>query len=526
MNPLRASRQFPDILRVERWLHAFPRPSRGSRFVLAGYPAPYRIGMSNLGFHFLLGRLRKSHVLRLERFFTDTAPRTLESGTMISLASVLFVSISYEEDYLNLVRILLRAGIPPLRRERREGPIIIVGGPAPSANPFPLADIVDCCVLGEGERSLDDIVGIMEREPHARPERLIEAVAGLPTVFVGSVPAGGVGYPSPTGTADFPHSVVITPKTVFPDRLLVEIGRGCPGSCSFCLASALCRPYRAMPIDDLERMLDTITDFPTTAGLVSTAVAAHPRFDRVMNAFTARGMRVALSSIRAEDLDEKKITLIGGAGTRSVSFAPESGSEELRFHLGKRVPDETYIRAASALRRAGVRNFKLYLLVGCPGETGRDERETETFLREFGDAAGRSVSVNVNVVIPKAWTPMQFYAMPAERSLEESMRRLKKVCGGRGLAIRTKSVRSAVRQALFSMGDERVGRAIVRYAEGGISWKRALETGGVDYAMPHETRGIGTSLPWDTITGPVNREALERRYRQLVAPRRGSRNRT
>lgn len=510
------------MARTERWLHRFPRQSRGGRFVLAGYPAPYRVGMSNLGFHFLLGRLKESSRLYTERFFADTAPRTFESGTTISSASVLFVSISYEEDYLNLARILLAAGIPPLRRERRAEWIVVAGGPAPSANPFPLADIVDCCVLGEGERSLDEIVTIIEREPHERPGRLLERFAHLPAVFVPALSMDTVRYPPPTGAEDFPHSVVVTPKTVFSDTVLVEIGRGCPGSCAFCLATALYRTYRAMPVERLERLLDSVEQPPSTVGLVSTAVAAHPRFDAVVRTCMRHGMRVAFSSLRAEDLDDETIALIGLTGARSVSFAPESGSEELRFRLGKRVPNETYLRAARALRRVGVVNFKLYLLVGCPGETERDERETDRFLGAFVEAAaGGRVSVNANIVIPKAWTPMQFYAMPAQRRLEERMGRLQRMGRARGIAVRAKSVRSALRQAVLSVGDERVGRAIVRLAGGGISWKRALEKAGVDHTMPHVARGIGTPLPWDAIAGPINRDLLERRYGRLMTPRRG-----
>ena len=389
MYPRRSATPFSDLLRTVRWLHEFPRPSRGAVNVLAGYPAPYRVGMSNLGFHFLLRRLMSSPLFRVERFFADTAPLTLESGAGISSAELIFVSISYEEDYLNLVRILMRAGVPPLREERRRRPLIIAGGPACSANPYPLADIVDCCVLGEGEESLDDIVGIIAREPHADPGKMLELLAGLPAVFAPAV-SSGAAYPSPAGAFDFPHSIVVTPRTVFSNVLLIEIGRGCPGSCSFCIATALYRPYRAMPVDDIERLLDSITDPPAAAGLVSTAVAAHPRFGDIVRACTARGMRVALGSIRAEDIDGEKAELIGSTGTRSVSFAPESGSEALRFRLGKRVPNTTYIRAAAALSAAGVRNFNLYFLVGCPGETDGDVRETVEFLSEFhGAAAGR-----------------------------------------------------------------------------------------------------------------------------------------
>jgi radical SAM superfamily enzyme YgiQ (UPF0313 family) len=518
LNPPSASGPIPDILRKERWLETFPHPESGAAPVVAGYPAPYRVGMSNLGFHFLLRRLKASRALSTERFFADTSPLTLESGASISRASFLFVSISYEEDYLNLARILLQAGVPPLAAERLGRPLIVAGGPAPSANPFPLADIVDCCVLGEGERPLDGIIGIIEREPSIRPEVLLEKFAALPGVFVPSVSAGDAGYSPTAGETGFCHSVVVTPDAVFSDTLLVEIGRGCPGSCAFCLASAVFRPYRAMKVGEMERLLDSIEHLPAVAGFVSTAVAADSDFGGMMRACLERGMRVALSSVRAEDLDEEKACLIGSAGVRSVSFAPESGSETLRFRLGKRVPSETYMLRARELSDAGVRSFKLYLLVGCPGETDGDVRETESFLCAFKEAACKCrVSVNVNAVVPKAWTPMQFYAMPPEEVLKSRMELLRRMCRDLGIAVRTKSIRSALRQAVLSLGDARTGRAVLGYTRGGISWKRALEEAGIDPGMPHVTRGIDRPLPWDAITGPVHRELLERRYRQIVA---------
>jgi len=45
--------------------------------------------------------------------------------------------------------------------------------------------------------------------------------------------------------------------------------------------------------------------------------------------------------------------------------------------------------------------------------------------------------------------------------------------------VQVKSARSAVRQALLSLGDERIGRAIVLHVEAGLSWKSALAEAGV-----------------------------------------------
>lgn len=499
----------------ERLLLDFPRPARGALPLFVGYASPYRIGMSNLGFHFLFGRLRQSPSFSVERFFLDTSPRTLETGSKISSAPVILFSLSYEEDYINLVRILHQSGIPPLRGERNLRPVVIAGGPAVSANPLPLAGIVDLFVLGEGERPLGVIADVLEGD--YAPQVALERMAGTPGIYVPGLSGSAAVFAPPADAEDFPASVAVTTGAVFPDAMLVESGRGCPGACAFCMASALYGPYRPMPLGTLKSRIMSVKIPPPRTGLVSTAVAAHPGFAGIIEFLRGRGFRIALSSIRAEDLDDEKAALIGSVGIKSVSLAPESGSESLRRALGKRVPNEVYFHFAAGLRRGGVRNINLYLLVGLPGETHRSMMETKRFLEDFKKAlGGKRFSVHCNVVVPKAWTPLQFFAMPEEKKLAGRLESVKRICGDLGLTVKAKSARSAIRQAILSLGDERVGAAITAYAAGGVSWKKALSGAGVDVRFPHEVRGIESSLPWDVFEGPVDRGFLLRRYLSIT----------
>lgn len=488
-------------------------PPRSALPVAAGYPAAYRVGISNLGFHFLFRGLLKSDNFNVERFFSDTSPVTLESGSRLSSKAALLFSISYEEDYINVVRILLESGIPPLRAVRAGHPLVIAGGPAVSANPFPLAEIADAIALGAGEGTLGAIITVLEEQGDRECRDTLRSLARIPGVYVPDFSGGGVSFNETAVPVPFPRSVVITPESIFPDTLLVESGRGCPGACAFCLATSIYGPVRFMPVASFEELLSSVPVRVRRLGLVSTAVAANPDFSAIVRLLASRGISVSFSSLRAEDLDDEKTRLIGSIGTASVSLAPESGSERLRFALGKRVPDEVYFNAAAGLRAAGVAHFTLYLICGAPGESERTAAETKSFMERFKKAiGGRSFSVHVNPLVPKAWTPLQFYAMPDERRLgalqagiENELRRL-------GLAVQTKSVRSAVRQALFSMGDERIGRAIVHHIESRLSWNKALAEAGVNGRFPHETKGPETSFPWDCIAGPVRRGMLFKRF--------------
>ena len=381
------------------------------------------------------------------------------------MRAILF-SISYEEDFINVVRMLHEAGVPSLRERRGGRPIVIAGGPAVSANPMPLVDIVDAMALGEGEETLGAIVheleemgrGEAERQSPGEPGAFLEALARIPGMLVPGHSRAGVGFREPVSPSRFPRSVIITPESAFPDTMLVESGRGCPGACAFCLATALYRPFRFMPLSAFEELAENLHPAVKKIGLVSTAVAANPDFVPIVKLLASRGIAVSFSSLRAEDLDDEKAALVGSIGTASVSLAPESGSERVRFALGKRVADEVYFNAAASLRAAGVAHFTLYLLIGCPGDDDAALAETEVFMGRFRKAiGGRGFSVHVNPLVPKPWTPLQFYAMPEERELALRQRAVERSLRKLGLGVQMKSVRSALRQALFSTGDEADG---------------------------------------------------------------------
>jgi radical SAM superfamily enzyme YgiQ (UPF0313 family) len=473
--------------------------------------------MSNLGLHFLYAGLRRSAALRVERFFADTAPYTVETASDIATAPVLFFSVSYEEDFVGLVRILHRAGIAPLADDRSLQPVVIAGGMAVSANPAAIADIVDAAVLGEGETVLGDIVELLAGRGGSGGEELLAELAAVRGVFIPRARDAVARFAPQHEYGTFPHSVIATPNTVFRDTVLIETGRGCPGRCVFCLARGV---YGTARFSTLERIAEAVDGFrfiPRRAGLVSTSVAAHPRFAEIVAMLAARGMRPSFSSLRVGDLDDHSISAIASVGTKSVSLAPESGSERLRRRIGKSDTDDSYFEAAGRLYEAGVRHFNLYLLAGLPGEGPDDLADTARFLSGFKQAAGGiAPTVHVNIAVPKAWTPLWFNAVPSPGFLERRLASITRICAERGIAVRAKTIRSALRQALLSTAGSEVGRGIASHVIDGLSWNAAMAREGVDVGAIHRRRGID-SLPGAlTIEGPVPYETLLRRFERCV----------
>ncbi len=496
----------------ERPLEKYPEPRSGAPLAIAAYPNRYSTGMSNLGFHFVYSYLAGSGRFRVERRFLD-------DRTVPATAGAVFFTVSYEEDLLNLVRMLVSLGIEPLRERRGGGPLVIAGGPVVSSNPLPFFPLADVLAAGEGEGTLPLIVEAAADEGSDR-----SALAARLSMVDGLILPG---YSEQTRTATpvdpelFQNSVIIASDTVFPDMLLVEISRGCPGACSFCMATSVYRPFRTMPFERFESILDSVLGAEGVdtrrVGLVSTAVAAHPDFTEMMRAVDVRGGNVGLSSLRAVDVDGDRAEAIGRAGIRSVSLAPESGSEKMRQRLGKKDPDTAYFDAVRLLRREGVSRITLYMLAGLPGEDGGTFDETEKFLSELAGAAkGARVTVNLNVLVPKPRTPLQFMAMPGQKEIRASVDSMRAACSDAGVGISVKGQRSSMNQARIALGGEGVGRAAVRFTAGRTSWKRALKDEGVDPDLIHLERGIGEILPWEQVFGDGGRDSLLARYRAVL----------
>ncbi len=501
----------------EKFIVNFQQPARMANNIFVGYPSSYRTGMSNLGFHFIFKKLKSRRLMRVERFFTDTSPFTFESGLKISSSTALFITLSYEEDYLNLVRILIESEIEPSREKRRCRPIIILGGPAVSANPAPMSEVADIIAIGEGEEVINDIADFVDRYGGEGCEKIADKLRGIEGIFVSGQSAEGVELAHPGNIDRFPVSAVLSSNTAFSDMLLMEISRGCTGNCCFCLASAIYSPLRIQRYESIMAVLGEIPEFVRKVGLVSTSVTSHPDFNRIVGELIKRGIKTSFSSLKAEDIDADKALMIGKAGANSVALAPETGSEDIRYILGKKVPDRAYFNAARLLSTQGISKFTLYLISGYPGESEKVIRETELFIKNFKRVIGKAtLSVHINVVVPKAQTPLQFYALPEKKNLEMRLGKLAEICESITGNVRVKSIRGVFRQAVLSLGDEDVGKAVIKYGRGGISWKKALRNSNVDPEFIHDKKRLFEFFPWDHITGKTKRDYLFKRFEDLI----------
>ena len=256
----------------------------GKLTVALVYPSTYYLGMSNLGFQIVYGLFNRNPGVVAERFFFPEETEKslyLQSGTpLLSLETqrplhdfdLVAFSLSFENDFPNILQILDLGKIPLLSEERgNRYPLIMAGGVTTFMNPEPLSSFMDLFLLGEAEACLEEFMAFLlafETEQASREETLLHLARNIPGVYVpsfyrvaykkdGTIQSFAPnirGVPEKIRVASSaeggyfrdgsPVSSIITPETEFGDKVLIELGRGCGHSCRFCAAGYVYRPPR------------------------------------------------------------------------------------------------------------------------------------------------------------------------------------------------------------------------------------------------------------------------------------------
>lgn len=479
------------------------RKAAGGRLRIALiYPHTYAVGMSNLGFQTLY-RLCNDHPdVVCERAFLPDAPpyptllRTLESDTPLMDMDVIAFSVSYELDYVNIPRLLRLGGVEPFAAQR-EGPLVLAGGATISYNPEPLAPFLDAAVIGEGE---EIITPLLDALLQAFTEDSRAPLATLPGVYL---PALGT-QPTPRLVVRdldrIPvYNQIFTEHTEFGNMALVEVGRGCPYGCRFCVASHVYRPARWRSLEALLPPIIRGLEQRRRVGLVGASVTDHPQILPLCEEILRRGGQPSPASMRADALTEDLLQLFAQGQVRSITLAPEAGTEALRRRVGKQTTDEALFTAATRAKRAGINNVKLYFIVGLPEETDDDVAAIPALALRLQQETGMRVSLGCSAFVPKPGTPFARQPMATEKAIKQKLEIIRR--GLRGQADFThESARWSFWQAALARGGREQAVALACIADGPdtpANWATAFRESGLD-AGSYALQAIppDAPLPW------------------------------
>ncbi len=542
-------KELQQLLAEEQGYYRYP-PGTRTKFALV-YPNSYFVGMSNLGLHIIYDLLNKRDDTACERIFlpdrdkirqyenTRTPIMSVESQLPLYDFALIGFVLSFEMDYFNLVKIL-ELGKVKLRCEERgeKDPIIMAGGPCATFNPEPLSQIVDVFVIGEGEvimPALLDAYHEARAEGLGRQETLLH-LAKVPGVYVPALyehrydEEGRLqeiealpGAPARISRQwvqdldEYPaHTVVVTDNTEF-NFYLIETARGCGRHCRFCMAGYCFRRPRNRSLDVIHQEVQEALGYGKRIGLMGAAISDYPEIDELCRDILGEGLSMSVASFRADSVTEELVESLARSGLKTLTIAPEAGSVRMRAVINKGIEEKHIFNTVKLGLAAGIKNFKLYIMIGLPFEQEEDIEaiiELANRVKDYMEAEGSkgTLTLSVNPFIPKPFTPFQWLPMADRKEVEQKLKLLEKTLRKRKqIVVNVESPKEAYVQGVISRGDRRIGEALLKACEmgGSKAFKKALKEMGINAEeYLYRKRQEDELFPWERLDMGFRREYL------------------
>jgi len=462
-------------------------PRRPQSVIL--FPAPYPTAVANLGFLTIWQRLNSIQDFTCDRAFWDPQHpepvRSLEMDLPLRDFPLIFISSSSELDLAEVIKALLASNIEPAAKLRGpKEPFIVGGGITLTLNPAPWTPILNLALLGEGEEAVGQWMRIYQRMQERESDRgeLMAESSHLPFAFIPSMPRRPL-YPavSLTYIEDPSSSPVIHSKGHFGECYLIEMSRGCPRLCRFC---AVCGVYPARFAKDeaVREKLGQAKELKAPKiGLLGGAVGDHPALKQIADEIVAKGREITISSLRIERSEPELLQILSKGGLKTLTVAPETGSEDLRQIVGKKASNDDIVALAGNAARAGIKTLRLYFLIGLPEKEPPQAivNLVKSLRREV--PRGLKLDLSVSSFIPKPGTPWERAPFADVKELDAVKKALKtKLQGISGATVHFEATKLERETALLSRGDETMGEALLRAVRAGRPLEQEMRMSGLN----------------------------------------------
>lgn len=443
------------------------------------FPNKYRIGMANLALKIIYSLWNLDERVYVERIFQPEndleGPKSVETGSPLKSFDVLAVTIQFELDYINFLRMLLQGGIPLYRKDRDnvKDPIIVAGGPAVTTNPLILSDFLDVVVLGEVEPITQKLLDCLY-------DHNISPLKNVDGFYLPEDPPVSVFY---ARTINYDDAFIPTAQVRNTDDsnwkesqvlggYLIEPNRGCGRGCKFCLIGRLSKGGQSKPLRErsLENLKQISIEGSKKTGtnhltLIGSGVGDYYSLADYLSFLNDNHLSFSIPSIRA-DSDRDVIFEVVRAGQKTLTIAPEVGSDEFRYNVGKKIANDTFFTFAQEAKEKGISNLKMYLIIGLPGQTGDEILNTINFGKKISQwFPKQNLNLTVSPFIPKRQTPFHDFKITSDwvNETEKNISLIKHELKNYG-SLHIGSLNWSIIQTILSIGDSSLGPVLEKMA--------------------------------------------------------------
>ncbi|MCD4706309.1 MAG: radical SAM protein [Candidatus Sabulitectum sp.] len=500
---------------------------------LIAFPREYAQAMGHLAFHRLYKQLSTWPDTLCARAFLPAKDEynwrkrqhkpvdALDTGKSIKDSDLLVFLMPSETDWFPALQMMELSDIT-FRNYQREHkwPILLATGLSVTANPIPMSSFFDAFIIGETEPTLGPVLDIIKSlGSRRRPKsEILAGLAMLPGLYVPAIhgidPKFSIMRQWASSDSIGALTNTISAHTILPNTCILEIARGCPFNCRFCMAGYLMLPYREQRAEDLEHKINQIPD-DTSLVYAACTPDGHDELQELMEIAEKNNLKARISSHMKESPElEEELTTILDAET--LVIMPETGSDSLRKVIGKFRTNESYfklVREASSV----VKRIQICFQLGVPFENSSDRVAIIEFVTTVMSISDIPVSVRIDQFIPRPWTAFQWTAMANLRDVREHLAELKESLDSIGIQeVSGFDPRATHIHALLIRGNQAVGRALEVKLEG-VGWNTAFDRAGLSMNSVFAEKDQNKKLPWEFLNMGFGYTRLAREYQMALA---------
>ncbi len=516
------------------------------------FPDIYEVAMSHTGLAILYDCLNKIKGVAAERVFAPWMDAekilrekniplfSLESKASLSSFDIVGFGLTNELCYTNVLNMLDLGGINIRSRDRSEDEPLIIGGGGMTNCCEPVAEFFDLFVLGEGEEAVVELANLVKAGKNAgaaKKEILIGIEEKFDWAYVPSLHIERrTGQKRQNAVVEDFENSHVPPAPIVPfvqavhERVSVEIMRGCPGRCRFCQASFCRRPIRYRSVEKIVEIAKACyhaTGYDTVS-LLSLSSAEYPNLEELVAGlheyFHDKHVGISLPSLRVDRQLKILPELVKSVRKGGLTIAVEAASERLRQIINKPLKDEDLFAAAEAAYRAGWQKFKLYFMVGLPGEALDDVKRIVQLsfelakLRKRVDNKTGQINIAISWFVPKPHTPFGWLGQKPKDYFERAKKIIldeKRNLRAKFLQFKFHDINRSVMESAIGRGDRKLCDVIEAAWKAGARfdlwdecfdyeiWQVAFEKFGLDLdELAQRQFAADEILPWEHLGGP------------------------